>query len=280
MKSPRKNTIKFTEVEYMLEHNQFKENLVREIDELQETQKQLKARLTGAPEGTLNLLQKNQNVQYYIYREGRKRQYLSKKKKDLAAALAQKAYDSKVLSIVEARLKYGKRMLDEYHVSIDDMYQAMPAARQALVSPCIPAEEAYVREWYEKNPGRENPYPILQKIFSERGEPVRSKSEKILADLFYRNQIPYVYEPKVWMQDGRIVYPDFLLLNVRTRKAYVYEHFGMMDSPEYSQKASEKINYYMENGYHYGDRFLFSMETSKTPLNTKTVEKIIVKFLI
>ena len=40
----------------MLEHNQFKENLVREIDELQETQKQLKARLTGAPEGTLNLL--------------------------------------------------------------------------------------------------------------------------------------------------------------------------------------------------------------------------------
>lgn len=264
----------------MLEHNQFKEYLVREIDELQETQKQLKARLTGAPEGTLNLLQKNQNVQYYIYREGRKRQCLSKKKKDLAAALAQKAYDSKVLSIVEARLKYGKHMLDEYHVSIDDMYQAMPAARQALVSPCIPAEEAYVREWHEKNPGRENPYPILQKIFSERGEPVRSKSEKILADLFYRNQIPYVYEPKVWMQDGRIVYPDFLLLNVRTRKAYVYEHFGMMDSPEYSQKASEKINYYMENGYHYGDRFLFSMETSKTPLNTKTVEKIIVKFLI
>ena len=137
-----------------------------------------------------------------------------------------------------------------------------------------------IQEWYEKNPGRENPYPILQKIFSERGEPVRSKSEKILADLFYRNQIPYVYEPKVWMQDGRIVYPDFLLLNVRTRKAYVYEHFGMMDSPEYSQKASEKINYYMENGYHYGDRFLFSMETIKTPLNTKTVEKIIVKFLI
>ena len=58
MKSPRKNTIKFTEVEYMLEHNQFKEYLVREIDELQETQKQLKARLADAPEGTLNLFPK------------------------------------------------------------------------------------------------------------------------------------------------------------------------------------------------------------------------------
>ena len=31
----------------MLEHNQFKEYLVREIDELQETQKQMKARFTG-----------------------------------------------------------------------------------------------------------------------------------------------------------------------------------------------------------------------------------------
>ncbi|MCI6061250.1 MAG: hypothetical protein MR729_08915 [Dorea sp.] len=42
----------------MLEHNQFKEYLVREIDELQETQKQLKARLADAPEGTLNLFPK------------------------------------------------------------------------------------------------------------------------------------------------------------------------------------------------------------------------------
>lgn len=55
MKSPGKNTIKYTEVEYILEHNQFKEYLVREIEELQETQKQLKARLADAPEGTLHL---------------------------------------------------------------------------------------------------------------------------------------------------------------------------------------------------------------------------------
>ena len=56
MKSPGKNTIKYAEKEDMLEYNQFKEYSGREIDELQETQKQLKARLADAPEGTLNLL--------------------------------------------------------------------------------------------------------------------------------------------------------------------------------------------------------------------------------
>ena len=58
MKSPGKNTIKYTEEIYMLEHNQFKEYLVGEIDELQETQKQLKARLADAPEETLHLFPK------------------------------------------------------------------------------------------------------------------------------------------------------------------------------------------------------------------------------
>lgn len=58
MKSPGKNTIKYAEKEDMLEYNQFKEYSGREIDELQETQKQMKARLTGAPEETLHLFPK------------------------------------------------------------------------------------------------------------------------------------------------------------------------------------------------------------------------------
>ena len=58
MKSPGKNTIKYAEEEDMLEYNQFKEYSGREIDELQETQKQLKARLADAPEETLHLFPK------------------------------------------------------------------------------------------------------------------------------------------------------------------------------------------------------------------------------
>lgn len=54
----------------------------------------------------------------------------------------------------------------------------------------------------------------------------------------------------------------------------------MMDNPQYAQKAIEKITMYSENGYWYGDTFLFSLETTETPLNTKNIEEILHKFII
>ena len=38
--------------------------------------------------------------------------------------------------------------------------------------------------------------------------------------------------------------PDFVLLNKRTRQEFYFEHFGMMDNPEYSSKAIHKIEMY------------------------------------
>ena len=69
-------------------------------------------------------------------------------------------------------------------------------------------------------------------------------------------------------------------MNVPQRKTFIYEHFGMMDNPQYAQKAIEKITMYSENGYWYGDTFLFSLETTETPLNTKNIEEILHKFII
>ena len=72
---------------------------------------------------------------------------------------------------------------------------------------------------------------------------------------------------------------DFLLLNVKQRKTYIYEHFGLMDHPEYAKNAFEKLNLYSEHGYWYGDTLLFSFETSINPLNTKYVEKMLCHFM-
>lgn len=105
---------------------------------------------------------------------------------------------------------------------------------------------------------------------------VRSKSEVILTNLFKKHGIPYVYEPRLLLKDGKAYYPDFLLLNVRKRKTYLYEHLGMMDDPQYISRNLRKINIYADNGYILGNNFLCSFETSDIPLDEKAVEKMII----
>ena len=117
-------------------------------------------------------------------------------------------------------------------------------------------------------------------IMTERGERVRSKSEKILADKFFAMGIPYRYEYPVQLKGYGTVYPDFTLLNVRERKECYLEHFGMMDDPEYSEKAIKKLEEYAKNGIYIGKNLLVTFETRHKPLEMKVVEQMIKEFIL
>ena len=54
-------------------------------------------------------------------------------------------------------------------------------------------------------------------ILTEKGERVRSKSEKIMADYFYRNGIFYKYERPLYLPGVGIVYPDFTFAIISVR---------------------------------------------------------------
>ena len=264
----------------MKENAQFRMQLEKETMELEEMQQKLLLQLSKTTNGTLHIQKsgKGKRPQYYNYIDG-KRIYLTAENRTTALALAQKEYNEKVLAVIEARLKSAKQLLKKYELPIGELYTKLSDARKELITPIAPTDEMFVKEWYEKYPGSANPYQNNSAIYTERGEMVRSKSEKILADMFYKRNIPYIYEPKMEFGKGKAVYPDFLLLHVKQRKTYIYEHFGMMDYPEYAKNAFEKFNLYSENGYWYGDTLLFSFETSTNPLNTKYVEKMLCHFL-
>lgn len=69
---------------------------------------------------------------------------------------------------------------------------------------------------------------------------VRSKSELIIAETLTREHIPFKYEYPVALTKYT-VYPDFVCLNVRTRKTYVWEHFCRMDDAEYLEGRRDKL---------------------------------------
>ena len=264
----------------MMNSNQFHKQVEQEIHELSEIKKKLQNQLADVPEGTLHVhkFEGGKYFQYYVYLDGQER-YLSTRDYKTMQALAQKTYNEKVLAIIESRLRSARRLLKAYKQNIKDVYLMMPDARKKLITPIISTDEEFIRQWYERHPGMANPYPKNSGLYTERGEEVRSKSEKILADLFSKHGIPYVYEPQMVLKGGKTIYPDFLLLNVNQRITYIYEHFGMMDNPEYAKNAIEKVNLYLENGYLYGKTLLYSMETSMIPINIRNIEKELCEFL-
>ena len=115
---------------------------------------------------------------------------------------------------------------------------------------------------------------------TEKGERVRSKSEKILADYFYRNKIAYKYECPLHLKGYGIVYPDFTFLSRKTKQEIYWEHDGRMDDPGYAQNAVRKILAYEENGIYPGESLILTFETEKNVLNTRIIERLVHRYLL
>jgi hypothetical protein len=76
-----------------------------------------------------------------------------------------------------------------------------------------------------------------------------------------------------------VVHPDFLCLNMTTRKEVVWEHFGMVDNYEYATNMIKKINGYLHSGYVWGDTFIASFEGSRIPVDMKVIDRMIEDYL-
>ena len=247
--------------------------------------------LKAAPEGNLRISKSNGAVQYYHKSTSEKTggHYILAKNKKLAQQLAQKEYDKKVLAAANQELKLLNRTLHQYEQLqirskiAEKIFSRLTKMRQKLIKPVRLADETFAAQWlglsYEKKPFAED----STKYATARGDFVRSKSENIIADTLYRMSIPYRYEFPLELktEDGRRIklHPDFCCLNLRARQEFYWEHFGMMDVLDYAEKAVAKLKLYAHNGIFPGRNLIITTETSKQPLSTKLVEKIIKEFL-
>ncbi|MBQ9387468.1 MAG: hypothetical protein IJU01_02275 [Lachnospiraceae bacterium] len=217
---------------------------------------------------------------YHITKDGEKH-YIPQSDKKLVSELAQKEYDKNAREACEKELA----VVDEL-ISHQEKNKLLEAAKELninkrpFITPYILSGEEFRKKWeseqYTGKPINDNEAFLI----TARGERVRSKSEKIIADYFYYRDIPYKYEHPTKMKDGLIIYSDFTVLNVRTMQEYVLEFFGMMDNPEYANSAVRKLNTYEKSGYFPGKNLITLFETSMYPLNQKILEAIVDEYFI
>ncbi len=219
--------------------------------------------------------------QYYEIDENRKRSYIPKEKAAMVKAVAQLEYDQAVRKALTQERNRIIRFLKTRNMNtIENVYNNLCEARKVLVDPIIPTDKSFIEEWKRTHLGQQNDYPAEKGYLTDQGEMVRSKSEKILADLFLKHGIPYTYEPRIILSGARSLCPDFALLNTKTRRTIYWEHFGLISDGEYAYKAFSKLRTYEDNGLEVGKDILFSIESDAQPLDQKKIEAKIKKYLL
>lgn len=222
---------------------------------------------------------------YYRPAPGQPARYLSCRADDSRVrSLAQQEYDDRLLSAAVQQLASVQKA---QHLltgrELETVYSSMVPARQTLVDPQFPDRARFIKDWEDVTWTPAEFKEDTPEYYSERGERVRSKSEKIIADkYFHLDTVLYRYEyPLVLSVGGRPVTfrPDFMLLNKRTCRTYYHQHLGMMDDPAYVDKNLRKLRLFEENGIFLGEQLFFTYETRHSPFDGRSLDPLIRKYL-
>ncbi len=270
--------------------------IVERRKELENLLKQIQLELDRLPEGRLRIsheskarMPRRENVenvnriQYYqcgpkMPKNGK---YLQKSQMDLVCQLAQKGYLLQLQKAVQDQIDYlSLPVPDLSDRPLQSVYSDMLETRKALVNPLKEDNESFIARWQAVKPPVNTMFSESAVFVTERGESVRSKSEKILADKFYMMGIPYHYEMPIRLIDNREYYPDFTLLNKRTLEIFFWEHRGLMDDPNYVNSNLRKHNLYIRSGIIPGKNLITTYETRDQPLDMAVVEALINTFLL
>lgn len=259
--------------------------LLRQKEELdvmiRQSDKRIK-RYENLPFENVRVSTSNGCTQYYFYNQANKKLRFAKKEElELVTQIVQREYEISVNRRLKRLKKKLEQFVSSYNVDeIKDIYDNACQAKQSLIQPIMLSDKKYIEHWRELHPGNRNSFPAETTYETDAGEFVRSKSEKILADLFCKFHVPYQYETEIVMENGQRFYPDFALLNLKKRKTIYWEHFGLISEEEYACKSLGKLSLYEKNGLIIGEDLLISMESEKTPLDIKLIEKKIKSFLL
>ncbi len=84
---------------------------------------------------------------------------------------------------------------------------------------------------------------------TQKGLPVRSKSELLIAEALQSAGVGFEYEKALTLA-GQTRYPDFTVEDEISGRTIYWEHLGMLDRPDYRASWERKLAWYRSNGIH------------------------------
>lgn len=252
------------------------EHAKKEIDHLNAKIRQLETEIAQLPEGSLFCSRNGSQYKWYTTRSGTT-MYLAKENRNLARQLAKRKYLNNELEALLQEKKavesYLRKCEHEKHQK--KMQKLLENAEfHTLLGETFLTENEQIKKWISQ-PYDTNPKMPEQKVHKTyQGVCVRSKSEVLISNTLFTNQIPFRYENFIQIQDI-VLYPDFTILHPRTGKTYYWEHFGMMDHDAYMNSFLKKMKLYQSEGIIPSVQLIMTFETKQHPLDYEYVQKLV-----
>lgn len=268
------NVGKYGELDFSVEHF---DQLLSLRDEVYNSILELKKKMKRAPAGHLRVNSHGKTPHYFrvTKKDDFHGEYIPRKNERLAESLAQKRIDEKYLEELEKIQRNLNRLIKKGKTTLDHVYLDLSPARQILVTPVRFPDREFEEIWSSVNYLGKSFEDDSSEIFTPEGMRVRSKSEILIVDALNRSKIPFRYECPLKLNGFGVVHPDFVCLDAYHRCVRVWEHFGMVDNPEYARKMIRKIYAYSENGFILGEGLLATFETSQFPLNARWLDSFV-----
>ena len=234
--------------------------------------------------GRLAVVHQRGKVRYYQVL-GKTWKYLGNGSETIIRDLAQKQYEEGLLSAALREKNMLEKCLEQINFSIklglNDIYGSMNEDIRKLIIPDESTDDGYARAWSKEDftqqeKTEKHRYETLSKDL------VRSKSEALIADRLFNAGIPFRYEQQLLLGNRfamHCYYPDFTILNKRTRQVFIWEHLGMMGDRDYCSDNLNKIEVYAEYGILPGKNLILTFEGGNKPLSTSYVNKMIETYL-
>ncbi len=224
---------------------------------------------------------KNNKTFFYKYDSAtRTRKYLSNSVAESVKARYQYDYYLLLRKNITDQIKLIDKILESYDPLIAvSTYEQIPRGHKNLVAPILLPDSEYIKMWITKKQeqisSNKNSYTIDDAFLTDNGEYVRSKSEKFIADKLKSRDIIYVYECPLKTLDNSFLFPDFTILDIRTRTEKYLEHCGRMDDPQYVERFVKKHELYEKSGLVLGKNLFYTFETAEHPLKTCAIDTTI-----
>lgn len=273
-----------SERKLLMSHTDLYDEAKKRYAELIATKGAIEELLANAPPGKIHVVKSDKRVQFYLREDcsDKSGKYISKTNENLIRTYLQKAYYEKALKSLcyeilhlEKFLTHTKNICDK----IQKLYSDNPIEVRQYINPIDISDADYIKIWKNVTYIGKEVNAQLSYFKTENNELVRSKSELNIANMLCKYGIPYKYECPLRLNNGKVIYPDFTVLDIKARKEIYWEHRGMMDDRHYATDSVMRIKLMMKNNIYLGDNLIITEETSMNPLGTDEIEIIIKRFL-
>ena len=241
--------------------------LIKELEKrkrfLERVISQLEYNLQKYPEGTIQCHKDFDNasiIRFFLNKNGKKTYLSENKDKVLIKLLLQKRYDIKAHKNYVREHKLVDKLIVFETVRINESEENLiNEFTNKYVHLSEQPLKYIIADFYTNNHGSSSSRTGQYRVTTKEGVLVKSKAEQIIADELFDSGIPFRYELCLKCADQSFRSPDFTIINPATGKLFYWEHYGMMDKPDYARDKVDKMNSYSLSQIIPGDNLILTI---------------------